>query len=101
MTEAACSERRTLAWMEVGLPLEHGETHLASPRTNRYRRPYKQLKTFPGNGSGPNKTPVFNDRFLFSSPLAPRRPPQLPHLSAARWRIDHGALGAHSEPGRT
>jgi rhodanese-related sulfurtransferase len=31
----------TLAWMEAGLPLEQGETHLASARTDRYRRPYE------------------------------------------------------------
>lgn len=31
----------TLAWIEAGLPLEQGETHLASPRTDRYRRPYE------------------------------------------------------------
>jgi len=31
----------TLAWMEEGLPLEQGETHLASPRSDRYRRPYE------------------------------------------------------------
>ncbi|MGA8786845.1 MAG: rhodanese-like domain-containing protein, partial [Polaromonas sp.] len=31
----------TLAWIEAGLPLEQGETRLASPRTDRYRRPYE------------------------------------------------------------
>jgi rhodanese-related sulfurtransferase len=31
----------TQAWMAAGLPLENGETHLASPRTDRYRRPYE------------------------------------------------------------
>ena len=31
----------TLAWIDAGLPLEQGETHLASPRTDRYRRPYE------------------------------------------------------------
>jgi len=31
----------TLAWIEAGLPLEHGETRLASPRIDRYRRPYE------------------------------------------------------------
>jgi rhodanese-related sulfurtransferase len=31
----------TTAWMEAGLPLETGETHLASPRIDRYRRPYE------------------------------------------------------------
>ena len=31
----------TLAWIEANLPLEHGETRLASPRTDRYRRPYE------------------------------------------------------------
>jgi len=29
------------AWKEAGLPTETGETHLASPRTDRYRRPYE------------------------------------------------------------
>jgi len=31
----------TLAWIDAGLALEHGETRLASPRTDRYRRPYE------------------------------------------------------------
>jgi rhodanese-related sulfurtransferase len=31
----------TQAWIAEGLPLEHGETHLASPRIDRYRRPYE------------------------------------------------------------
>ena len=31
----------TRAWMAAGLPLEQGETRLASPRTDRYRRPYE------------------------------------------------------------
>ncbi|MDR7376390.1 rhodanese-related sulfurtransferase [Rhodoferax ferrireducens] len=31
----------TIAWIAAGLPLEHGETRLASPRTDRYRRPYE------------------------------------------------------------
>lgn len=31
----------TLAWIAEGLPLEHGETRLASPRIDRYRRPYE------------------------------------------------------------
>ncbi|WP_394792495.1 rhodanese-related sulfurtransferase [Rhodoferax sp.] len=31
----------TAAWITEKLPLEHGETHLASPRTDRYRRPYE------------------------------------------------------------
>ncbi|MDD2547751.1 MAG: rhodanese-related sulfurtransferase [Burkholderiaceae bacterium] len=31
----------TLAWIQAGLPLEHGASHLASPRTDRYRRPYE------------------------------------------------------------
>lgn len=34
-------EGGTLAWIAAGLPLEHGETRLASPRTDRYRRPYE------------------------------------------------------------
>lgn len=29
------------AWAEAGLPLEHGEGHAASPRIDRYRRPYE------------------------------------------------------------
>ncbi|MFZ2393869.1 MAG: rhodanese-related sulfurtransferase, partial [Rhodoferax sp.] len=28
-------------WIDAGLPLEHGEKRLASPRTDRYRRPYE------------------------------------------------------------
>ncbi len=28
-------------WAAAGLPLETGETHLATPRTDRYRRPYE------------------------------------------------------------
>lgn len=31
----------TNAWIAAGLPLEHGETRLASPRVDRYRRPYE------------------------------------------------------------
>jgi len=31
----------TQAWIAEGLPLEKGETHLASPRIDRYRRPYE------------------------------------------------------------
>lgn len=31
----------TQAWMEAGFVLEHGEMHLASPRMDRYRRPYE------------------------------------------------------------
>lgn len=31
----------TLAWIDAGLPLEHGETRLASLRSDRYRRPYE------------------------------------------------------------
>lgn len=31
----------TQAWIAAGLPLERGETHLASPRIDRYRRPYE------------------------------------------------------------
>lgn len=31
----------TSAWIAAGLPLESGETHLASPRIDRYRRPYE------------------------------------------------------------
>lgn len=31
----------TQAWIDAGLPLETGETRLASPRTDRYRRPYE------------------------------------------------------------
>ena len=34
-------EGGTLAWITQGLPLEHGETRLASPRIDRYRRPYE------------------------------------------------------------
>jgi len=31
----------TRAWIDAGLPLEQGETRLASPRIDRYRRPYE------------------------------------------------------------
>lgn len=31
----------TAAWIAAGLPLASGETRLASPRTDRYRRPYE------------------------------------------------------------
>ena len=31
----------TLNWIAENLPLEEGETHLASPRIDRYRRPYE------------------------------------------------------------
>ncbi|MDU4364637.1 MAG: rhodanese-like domain-containing protein [Klebsiella oxytoca] len=31
----------TLAWIDAGLALEHGETHLATPRSDRYQRPYE------------------------------------------------------------
>ena len=31
----------TAAWIAAELALEQGETHLASPRTDRYRRPYE------------------------------------------------------------
>ena len=34
-------EGGTAAWIDAGLPLESGETHLASPRIDRYRRPYE------------------------------------------------------------
>ena len=31
----------TTAWKEAGLPVACGETHMASPRVDRYRRPYE------------------------------------------------------------
>lgn len=34
-------EGGTTAWIDAGLPLESGETRLAVPRTDRYRRPYE------------------------------------------------------------
>lgn len=34
-------EGGTAAWIDAGLPLEHGATRLASPRIDRYRRPYE------------------------------------------------------------
>jgi len=34
-------EGGTQAWLAAGLPVESGETHLAVPRTDRYRRPYE------------------------------------------------------------
>jgi rhodanese-related sulfurtransferase len=39
--EVVVLEGGTLAWIEAGLPLEQGETRLASPRIDRYRRPYE------------------------------------------------------------
>lgn len=39
--EVTALDGGTLAWIEAGLPLEQGETRLASPRTDRYRRPYE------------------------------------------------------------
>ncbi|MBT9512137.1 MAG: rhodanese homology domain-containing protein [Acidovorax sp.] len=39
--EVLVLEGGTLAWIAQGLPLEHGETRLASPRIDRYRRPYE------------------------------------------------------------
>ncbi|QRQ85168.1 rhodanese-related sulfurtransferase [Cupriavidus oxalaticus] len=39
--EVAVLEGGTQAWIAAGLPLESGETHLASERTDRYRRPYE------------------------------------------------------------
>jgi rhodanese-related sulfurtransferase/predicted metal-dependent enzyme (double-stranded beta helix superfamily) len=39
--EVILLEGGTLAWIAAGLPLEHGETRLASPRIDRYRRPYE------------------------------------------------------------
>ncbi|WP_035876595.1 rhodanese-related sulfurtransferase [Cupriavidus sp. amp6] len=39
--EVAVLEGGTRAWIAAGLPLESGETHLASERTDRYRRPYE------------------------------------------------------------
>jgi rhodanese-related sulfurtransferase len=39
--EVVVLEGGTLAWIAQGLPLEHGETRLASPRIDRYRRPYE------------------------------------------------------------
>lgn len=37
----------TLAWISAGLALEHGETHLATPRSDRYRRPYEGTDNSP------------------------------------------------------
>ncbi|MGN2412073.1 rhodanese-related sulfurtransferase [Pseudomonas syringae] len=34
-------EGGTASWVKAGLPLEHGESRLASPRIDRYRRPYE------------------------------------------------------------
>ena len=31
----------TASWVAAGFELEHGESHLASPRIDRYRRPYE------------------------------------------------------------
>lgn len=37
----------TLAWINAGLALEHGETHLATPRSDRYQRPYEGTDSSP------------------------------------------------------
>ncbi|HTR05147.1 MAG TPA: rhodanese homology domain-containing protein [Paraburkholderia sp.] len=34
-------EGGTAAWIRAGLPVESGDAHLASPRIDRYRRPYE------------------------------------------------------------
>lgn len=39
--EVAVLTGGTLAWIADGLPVEAGETYLASPRIDRYRRPYE------------------------------------------------------------
>jgi rhodanese-related sulfurtransferase len=39
--EVLVLEGGTPAWIDAGLPLEEGETRLAVPRTDRYRRPYE------------------------------------------------------------
>jgi rhodanese-related sulfurtransferase len=39
--EVLVLEGGTQAWIAAGLPLESGETRLASARTDRYRRPYE------------------------------------------------------------
>ena len=39
--EVLVLEGGTLAWIAADLPLESGETRLASPRIDRYRRPYE------------------------------------------------------------
>ncbi|WP_454916462.1 rhodanese-related sulfurtransferase [Xanthobacter sediminis] len=39
--EVAVLEGGNAAWRAAGLPLEAGETRLAVPRTDRYRRPYE------------------------------------------------------------
>ncbi len=36
-----CSAGGTAAWIDAGLPVESGETRMASPRIDRYRRPYE------------------------------------------------------------
>jgi len=40
-TEVFVLEGGTAAWVEAGLPVEQGESRLAVPRTDRYRRPYE------------------------------------------------------------
>lgn len=39
--DARVLEGGNTAWIAAGLPLEKGEAHLASPRIDRYRRPYE------------------------------------------------------------
>ena len=38
---STCARGRNVAWIVAGLPVESGETRLASPRIDRYRRPYE------------------------------------------------------------
>ena len=40
-------EGGTAAWVAAGLPTAHGESHLASPRIDRYRRPYEGADNAP------------------------------------------------------
>ena len=40
-------EGGTAAWAAAGLPLESGEARLASPRIDRYRRPYEGTSVEP------------------------------------------------------
>jgi len=43
----AVLEGGTAAWAAAGLPLESGEARLASPRIDRYRRPYEGTNAAP------------------------------------------------------
>ena len=46
-TEVRVLDGGTSAWVAAGLPVETGESRLATPRTDRYRRPYEGTEASP------------------------------------------------------